>query len=239
MVDQKTIKNRITALLAKTTENGASEAEALAAMNKAKELMMQYYITENDLASPFAYEKCVFKKVSRIQSGYNLGGFLFELSRLFDCEHYYTSKTITFFGFEEDTELCAYFYTFIIRACMNAKKRYMQTEDYRMYKIGYHGRTLAAAFIKGFIYGISQKMKRMYEEREKDTPQEVGLMVIDKRNKVEQQYKEMNIKVNEVKSSAMIKVYGAFCNGKEEAAKTELLRGVGTEKQNIKALYHG
>lgn len=238
MADQKTIKNKIAALLAKTTENGASEAEALAAMKKAKELMMQYYITENDLKNPFAYERCVFKRVPRVKSGYNPGGFLFELSRLFDCEHYYTAKTVTFFGFEEDTELCAYFYTFIIRACMRAKEDYMKTEGYKTLRTHYHGKTLIASFIKGFIYGISQKMKRMYEDREKDTPQEVGLMVIDKRNKVEQQYKDQNIKVREVDVSSVIREWRAFNTGKVEADKIQLLRGVNEGEQEVKALYN-
>ena len=236
MIDKKTIKNKINALLAKTTENGASEAEALGAMNKAKELMMQYYITEDDLTNPFEFEKCVFKKVSRPKSGYDLQGFLASLSHLFDCEHFYTKNTVTFFGFEEDTELCAYFYTFIIRACLKAKEDYMKTNDYKALITSYHGRTLVASFIKGFIYGINKKMIRMYKERVKDTPPEVGLMVIDKRKKVEQQYKDQNIKTHEVDISFLVKEYQAFNNGQKRADETQLLYGLNAEKQEVKAI---
>ncbi|MDH6308075.1 hypothetical protein M2451_002594 [Dysgonomonas sp. PFB1-18] len=219
---KEAIKRKIKALLVRTTENGATEAEALAAMAKAKELMMEYYISEHELTDPYAFEKCVFKEVDLIKSGYELGGFYNSLTRLFDCEYFYNYKRISFFGFEEDTELCAYFYTFIIRACMAEKDKYMNSKECKALKNIYHGRTLAASFVKGFIWGISQKMEDMYQSRKKDLPEEVGLMVIDKRNKVNTQFEEQNLKIKTHRSNLEIKQYSAFLDGEHKGLSTEL-----------------
>src|SRR5690554_1762073 len=48
MKNEKILK-KIKALLAKTVDNGATEQEALMALNKANELMTEHYITEFDL----------------------------------------------------------------------------------------------------------------------------------------------------------------------------------------------
>lgn len=235
-MDKKNIKNKINALLAKTTENGATESEAISALSKAKVLMMEYFISENDLHSPFAFEKCVLKDVPRVKLAYNLTGFLFRLSQLFDCEHFFTKETVTFFGYEQDVELCAYFYTFIIRACLNEKEKYTKSEDFKVLKIGFHGRTLVASFITGFIYGINRKMQSMYEERQKDSPQEVGLMILDKKSRVDQQYKDQNIKTRLVNNAGVIHEIWAFNNGIQQAEKTQLSQGIGVEKEETKSI---
>ena len=96
---------RVKALLEKNVENGATEAEAMSALAKASELMKQWYISENDIKDPYLGEKCILKQFPLIQSGYNYRLFYNDLTRLFDCEYYYNSKIIAFFGFEEDVEL--------------------------------------------------------------------------------------------------------------------------------------
>ncbi len=53
------IKKKIKALLAKTTENGASKEEAINALKKASELMKLYLISESDLEESIVNEKRV------------------------------------------------------------------------------------------------------------------------------------------------------------------------------------
>ena len=230
------IKKKIKALLAKTTENGASESEAINALNKAKELMMEYLISEHDLADPFAFEKCVFKEIPKDKSGYNMTLFLNALSKLFDCEYFYTSTKVTFFGFEQDTELCAYFYSFIIRSCLNEKEKYLKSEEAYILKNVYHGRTLAASFIKGFIIGISDKMKKMYKDRERNLSKEVGLMVIEKKDKVFRQFEAQNLKIRKIKTDIDIKEQNAFFKGQERGNEVELVQGINSSTNKPLAL---
>jgi len=58
------IANKIRSLLNVTTDNGATEAEAMVAMAKASELMARYHMTENDVVKPEYVRKVVTYKNS-------------------------------------------------------------------------------------------------------------------------------------------------------------------------------
>lgn len=238
-MEKETIKKRIKALLAKTTENGASENEAISALYKAKELMIEYFISENDLKDPFAFEKCVFKEVKREKSGYDLTLFLGYLSKLFDCEYFYNRSKVTFFGFEQDADLCVYFYDFILRSCLSEKDKYMKSNEVKVLKSMYHGKTLASAFIKGFLVAISEKMDDMYKDRNRTIEQKAGLVVFDKMNKVTQQYQEQNIKVRKVQNRLDVMVESAFLQGQERGNKVELIQGIKEQQKETLMLANG
>ncbi|MFV0536789.1 MAG: DUF2786 domain-containing protein [Dysgonomonas sp.] len=225
MEKREKIKLKIKALLAKTTENGASEQEAISALRKAQELMLENFISEHEIKDPYLAEKCIFKKIDKIQSNYNLTVFLGCLSDLFDCEHYFSQKTVTFFGFEEDTELCAYFYSFIIKACFAEKDKYLKSDEYKRMKTFYSGRTLAASFIRGFLVAISRKMQEMYKARKQQVSHEVGLMVVDKINKVQEQFKQQNIKLRNVTSSGNYEA-AAYHSGAQKGNEVSLTQGI-------------
>ena len=220
------IKRKIKALLAKTTENGATESEAINALKKAQILMLEYVISEQELKDPYSTEKCVLKEVNLIKSGYNLTLFYASLSNLFDCEHFYTRRKITFFGFEEDTELCAYFYNHIIKVCLSEKAMYLKSEEYRYASQYYHGKTLASSFIKGFLVSICRKMHDMYECRKGEVSNEVGLMIIQKNQKVQQQYEDMNLNIRHVKNRDLEYESEAFRSGLKKGSKISLTQGI-------------
>jgi hypothetical protein len=226
------IKKKIKALLAKTTENGATEAEALAALEKAHELMMENFISEHEITDPYIAEQCVFKTIEKIKSGYNIDVFYATLCRLFDCKHYYTTANITFFGFEEDAELCAYFYGFIIKACLNKKNKYMRSREYKALSLHYSGRSLAASFIRGFMVGICRKMQEMYECRKDNLTPEVGLMVIQKEQLVKKQFEESNIKARSVGIRKGKYEAQAFLNGVQQGQDTRITQGINQHKQD-------
>lgn len=227
MDKRESIKLKIKALLAKTTENGATEQEALSALQKAKDLMMENFISEHEITDPYLAEKCVFKKIARIHSAYNVTIFLGALAQLFDCEHYYNQTEVVFFGFEEDTNLCAYFYSFIINACIIERKKYTKTDAYKQLKKVHNGKTLVASFVRGFLIGIHNKMNAMYKERNQMVSDKVGLMILDKIKKVQQQFKQENdIKLRSVKVKGGIYEAIAFNHGKQKGNDLSLSQGV-------------
>ena len=226
-MDKKdSIRKKIKALLAKTTENGATEEEALNAMKKAQQLMMENFISEHEIIDPYIAEMCVFKKIGRVKSAYDLNVFLPDLCRLFDCKHYYTKSSVTFFGFEEDAELCAYFYEFIIKACLSSKEQYKNTEGYKVASLVYSGRSLMAAFIRGFLVGICIKMREMYKCRKAELPQEAGLMVIEKEKRVDQQFKDKNMKIHIHASNKMDYETTAFNSGVKQGQDMPITQGL-------------
>lgn len=228
------IKAKIKALLSKTTENGASQHEMEASLKKANELMLDYFISEHDLKDTDIIERCVLKEVPLIKSGYDLTMFYAELSRLFDCEHFYNSKRIAFFGFEQDTELCAYFYNFIIKSCLSEKEKYLKTNHYATLKARYHGRTLVSSFIKGFQLSVAAKMSAMYWERRRNIPQSYGLMVIQKEENVKSQFKERNVKISSAAKRKHYSESAVFAKGIEAGNRLNIIQGIDSNTSTLR-----
>lgn len=237
MSKREKIKVKIKALLAKTTDNGASKQEMESALAKAKQLMLDFFISEHDLKDPYISEKCVLKEVPLIKSGYELGMFYNSLTRLFDCYYYYNSKRIAFFGFDEDVELCAYFYTFIIKSCLLEKDLYMKSEDYKFLKKHYHGRSLSASFIKGFMKGVCDKMEKLYNDRKTElSAEKYGLVVVKKKEKVKNQFNELNLKIKTKQVKQAIVEKQAYNQGNKIGKNLSLTQGINHSKNSKKHL---
>jgi hypothetical protein len=228
----ESIKLKIKALLAKNTDNGATEQEAIAALQKASELMSKYFISMSDLEDPFLGERCVLKEVPIIKSGYDMALFYAELSELFDCFHYFNRHRIAFFGFEQDTELCAYFYNVIVRTCLKEKDRYLKSDEYRRLSYRFHGKTLAASFVKGFLLRIGQKMYEMYMARKKEYSGGLDLVLYDKKRKVTESYNDMNIKTRTRSTGKISAVETAFYSGQDAGSKVDIIQGINQSKIN-------
>lgn len=231
MDKKEAIKRKVKALLEKTTENGASENEAISALQKAKELMMEYFISEHELNDPYANEKCISVSTPLFKTGYDVTNIYPALCLLFDCEHFWDRKNLTFFGYEEDVQLCIYFYDFILKSCFAEKDKYVKTPEYQKLKQYYHGRTLVSSFIKGFIMALCIKMHDMYNERKSSISECVGLAIIDKQRKVKQQYDEMGFKVRKVGSKEIEAEAEAFKTGYNKGKDTALIQGINEKKR--------
>jgi hypothetical protein len=232
-MDNDRIKAKIKALLSKTVDNGASEQEMESALKKANELMLQNFISEHDLKDFAIIEKCVLKEVPLIKTGYDMTIFYASLARLFDCEYYYNKRRIAFFGFDQDTEFCAYFYNVIVKTCLKEKNVYVKSEHFQLMKSMYHGRTLSSSFIKGFLCSISDKMQIMYKERKRNVPESFGLMVIEKEQNVKNQFLNLDVKVKIIKEKDIIAEKCVFDRGYEEGEALNLVQGIDLRKENI------
>lgn len=183
---------KINALLAKTTDNGASKAEMESALEKANELMLKHFISEHDLNQTIAVEKCSSRTIDRVKSSYDIDGFSGFLAKLFDCKAYFNKDKQTFFGYNQDTELCEYFYILIIKTILHEVEIFKKSSNYKSLSHRYHGRSLVSSFVNGFVHEVQVELEDMYNQRESSLPQSVGLMVISKKNDIEEQYKAIS-----------------------------------------------
>lgn len=226
------IKSKIKALLSKTTDNGATKEEMESALAKAKELMVNFFISEHDLTDPYISEKCVLVEVPLTKSGYDMSRFYHSLSELFDCKCYYNNERIAFFGFEEDTQLCAYFYTLITKTCLAEKEKYMKSEAYKELRKMYNGKTLASSFITGFTLGVSKNLEELYDERESELSKEqYGLVVVEKKAKVELQFDELGMDLRKARSKKLKAERIAFLTGVETGEELSITQGVHSYKK--------
>lgn len=126
MTDREKIAARIRALMAKTLENGCTEAEAVAAAELAAKLLGQYNMTLDEVemrASPFkrhqeAHDDPVGERLWRIASA---------ISKLTNV-NYWTSRPgvrpieINFFGFAHEVLIAEY----LLEICRRAMRTEMQ-----------------------------------------------------------------------------------------------------------------
>lgn len=130
MSEREKIAARIRALLAKTTENGCTEDEAVAAAAKASEMLQKYNLTIDEVQlreNPFTRAK---EQVSENFIGERLWKVAAAISHLVGTR-YWTSQTavrpveITFFGFDHEVEISKYLLQICIRAMNDAYERFM------------------------------------------------------------------------------------------------------------------
>jgi len=215
---QEKIKNRINSLLAKTKDNGCTEAEAMAAITKAKQLMTDYFISESDLVDK---EDCVLKSVPFTQ-GYWL--FISSLAKTFDCQTYKHGKQIMFFGFESDVEMCIYFNDYIIRSCKAAIANYKRSSEYLTEKQIVSSKRLTGGFRNGFLSSISKKLNDMYMERKNTVKIGHGLVSIEKERQVSKEFRKLGLRLKT--SARSYSAGGGFNTGKEKGSSFSVNKGV-------------
>lgn len=243
MNNKESIVNKIKALLAKTTENGATKAEAITALEKANQLMTAYFISEHDIKDPYAYKKCIFRKIPKYKSGYRMDSFIIPLSQLFDCNVYMESNesskldTIVFFGFEQDVDLCEYFYHYLIRMIRHELSMYLITLDVYEMRKTQSVRSITKSFLVGIQRGICQKLKTMYKEREQNIHEETGLVLADKYQLVTAQLKEHGVSIRYVNNRESIKCKDALHEGTKRGKNIDINQGLKDKKsENINYL---
>ncbi|MGR3790689.1 DUF2786 domain-containing protein [Flavobacterium sp. TN-1] len=229
MENKERIKGKIKALLSKTVDNGATKEEMESALNKANQLMTEFFISEYDLKDEQVIEKCLSKQFELTKSGFDLTIFYNSLARLFDCEYYYNSKRIVFFGHEQDVDLCGYFYYVITKTCLNEKDRFVKSDKYMKLRKNYHGRTLSSSFIKGFLIEVQEKMREMYENRKSNIPEGYGLIVLEKNKRVKQDFQKLDLKILTQKSRPITGELEAMEEGIKKGKEINLIQGLSTQ----------
>jgi hypothetical protein len=141
--------------LSKNVDNGATEAEAMAAISKAKDLMKLYYISESDLGS-IDRDNCVHVTVEK-KTKYKAYAWTNQLAKMFDCRNWGSGNYIHFFGMSKDIDICEYFFHYIENAMITSVYNFKKSEVYRSRT--QNGRTLVSSYVKGFSSGVFSKLR--------------------------------------------------------------------------------
>ncbi|WP_060872897.1 DUF2786 domain-containing protein [Myroides odoratus] len=241
MEDKKLkVKGKIRALLNKTVENGASEEEAMLALKKANELMLENFLCERDLEG-VAPEKIIEVREPIVVSSYDFSWFYGDLARLFDCECFWTTGRkgdIVFFGFESDAKLAMYFYQMIMKLAFSSIEEYKNSFEFIHAKSFYrtHGRTLVASFVKGFTIRLGERLTEMYQQRKASIPYGMGLMVIQKDEEVKSEFKKQHPKLKVHKVNLDNLEEAAFRSGQEKSKEVDLVQPLNGSTENLMQL---
>lgn len=150
------IAKKIRALLAKTTEAGCSEAEALMAMDKAHELLAKHQLSLSDL--DLREEGTSHKKATKDYRG--IGKRIASRVALFcDCKVWTSDAEINFIGLDSDAQLCEWLLAalvgFVQRSALEWKAETGETIP-----------NIVDSFIQGTIDRLNRRLRVETERRQ-------------------------------------------------------------------------
>lgn len=165
--EQKKIATRIKALMAKTAENGATEEEALSAMQKARELMDKYGLTKEQIELDAATIDRHAIKRDNFKTYVIKDHLLFQVARYCDCRGWFNRKeaTITFFGTEQDRQFGAWLIESLDQFVRNQTIQFMESKGFRN---GAGPWDIQKGFMVGCIARINHRLHLLCEERQRE-----------------------------------------------------------------------
>lgn len=203
--ERERVKARVRALAARTTSNGCTEAEALAAAEMVGRLLERFALTmaEVDLRA----EPCVEREVPLPgRRRRPIDGCVPAIARFCDCRVWLAADEgrprYVFFGFEPDAVLATYLYAVIERAMAQ------EVGAFRARSTQLHGPDLRAActsFGRGMAGRLDERLGAMHQARNEEVsaqqPTGTALMVV-KASVVEEAFRATKIRLVRARGAA-------------------------------------
>lgn len=230
------IKSKIFALTQKTTENGCTEAEAMAAVNLVGKLLQRYDLDMTDIYIKEATcESVVVETNSKRQ--HPLAAAMLQVAKFCDCIMYRTWKNsnccYVIFGFQHDAGMAVYLCSIIEQAYNTELNKFKNSEYYKSYR--YNRRIINTDFTSGFVSGVVTKIKSMKEARNRETAAyEDGTkgmrstaIVLMKTDKVKEEFQKTNVHlVSRSIARRSIASSSAYHNGYSSGSNVAFNKGV-------------
>lgn len=226
------VKAKIRALVAKTTDNGASEAEAMSAMTKVGELLETFNLSMGDI-SEVREETCetgdfpTYSKHAGIASDVAVAVAAFTNTKAWLTREI-NGVVIKFFGVETDVELAKYI-TSVITSCFEGEyKTFKESETYKNYSG--HRRVLNTDFRRGFAGRINDRLYELKANATKEYSNNTGtaLVVVEKDKYVQEEFEKLNMRLRKTyRQTRYVRSGGAYSAGASAGNKVNLNRPVG------------
>jgi hypothetical protein len=224
---------RIRNISARTTDNGCTEAEALAAAEMLAKLLSEHGLSMTDVE--IGEEKC---QIGYLNTGrktlHEVRWCGTAVAEFTDCKVWSArqegSKTIAFFGLPGDVETAIYLMR-VIKSSMDIEApRYLA----RAKELGeLTGRRASHAFLMGMARRVSQRLREI-KSHERQASQSTGRdLVVIKSAVVRAQFAGLGIHLRSGSSRAHIGDNGAFAAGQAAGNNVSFNRGVGSNNATL------
>jgi len=156
--DVERIKTLIHALRQKTKMNGCTEAEAMAAADKAAELLSRHGLTEAELVqADFDFLSERIGKRSPLERIWKATAVFADCVLLFSHDDE-GRRSIMFFGRKNDLVVAEYVHSVLVAATIEAQRDFRSTETYRRRRKPRTKALAIKAFQEGFSYSVSRHL---------------------------------------------------------------------------------
>ena len=223
--DRDAIIGKIRALMAKKEENGATEAEALAAAAKVSQLMAQYGLGMDEVELGAA--ECATSTIADAPTEYD---WIVPAVAKFAEVYVWRSQTangvgkINFFGLREDVEVAGYIYAICRRALDVQSKRF--TAEMGLLRKEKRDKRIRS-FRDGMANGIADALIKMAEDRRKSNQTASGRdLVVLKKAKVAEELAKLRLVTETQRLVRRDASPADFARGHEEGKSVRFSPGI-------------
>jgi Protein of unknown function (DUF2786) len=228
------IKIKIKALAAKTVDRGASEEEALAAMNVVGRLLTQYNLSMNELDVRDASYKTIHLKIGR-QKRHPIDHAIPSIAALTGTKTWFHKRwgtgadsTYAFFGQEQDLDMVEYLFKVIMSAMESELRTFKRSAEYAAVSWAGGKASAAISFQRGMASRLSVRLQQMKKEQDdalKARSTSTALVVL-KGQLTDEAFKKEGIKLRSARTNYHVGNIGAFRAGHAAGDKVNLSRPI-------------
>jgi Protein of unknown function (DUF2786) len=172
------IAAKIQALLKKTTYNGCTEAETLAAAAMANKLMQEYDLTYSDCQDVRSeVEQEAYGARFKVLKTHTVRFVCPAIAKYLNCMYWRENdrKAYVFFGTRDDTETAHNMLIMIMTAMDSEWASWAKRNKKSMTK---HAKTVRQSFMAGMVHRLNARIAELSGERETATAQSTALVVM-------------------------------------------------------------
>ena len=243
MMDREKIAKIIRALLDKTTENGATEAEAMSSATKARELMDRYNV---DRGSVGMEEEGVYKAFSKRTNYKTLmlkDRMAAAIARFCDCKVWLNKGkdggVITFFGLKSDADFAVWLLDSLDGFIRAQALPWIATHKAVVYKQRWE---MEKAFVFGAADRISERLSQLTRERAAAMAEAARTstgtsLVVVKMAIVTREFAKLHMRLGRSSgSSARVNDGGAYSSGRAAGDRASFGRPVNGPGSSVKLI---
>jgi len=223
--DLDKLKGRLQALRAKTTANGCTEEEALAAAAKVAQLLDQHDLSLSDLE--IRQELCEKSVIdTRRKQRQPISACVPAIAAYCDCKVWLekdeTGIRYVFFGLRPSLEMAHYVYDVIVSTMQGGWESYVRSR-----KVIRHRRDEKGSFQFGMAVSIAEKLMVMKAERDEANRRGSGRdLVLVRHAIVDAEYEKLNLNLRRGRASGKKVEASAFQAGQTAGQSLTLRPGV-------------
>lgn len=226
MINREKLLAKARALMAKTMENGCSEAEAMSALAKARGMIDAYEISDAELQLT-KEEKAVFAdSTSKLDKHGIRNGMAVAIARFTGCEVWRNAKGgLTFCGLRSDADFAHWLVESLAQCGQSELASYLASGSAT---VG-NRRLLINGFVAGFVSRVSARINAMADESEAASRVKSNgtALVVVKENAVKDALASRGIKLRKGRRSSRRMDYGSYNAGRAAGERASFGRPIG------------
>jgi hypothetical protein len=215
--------NKIRALLSKTTENGCTQEEELAALAKARALMDAYEVTEADLQLVKEEGVIMLKEGHGAKDPHNIRFALSgAVGEFCDCEAWRDrERKLVFLGLASDVQFATWLLDHLTSFVLTELTKHLMSDV----AVGAQRRQVINGFVDGITWRISERLRELCKPPATASANSRAL-VVTKQGMIKDKMKELNIRLRSCGGSSRQHDEGSFAAGRSAGDRASFGRPI-------------